>query len=376
MKLLEKITKYVHPQRGFLPYPDPILELPPTYSAWDELNKHMPELLQKDDFKYALKNIPQLDSSGIKNGPELDRSMRQLSMFANAYVNWGKEPVKSIPKNLAIPLWEIAHRSGRPPITSHASVVLSNWRKIDPDGPIIPENLKTLQNFLGGVDEDWFYLATVGVESVGGLALAKLFSCIYSVQHNVNLLVKELYDLSLLINDINKALEKMYTNCRPEVFYNQVRPFLRGWPDSGIIYKGVKDDDPKVFIGGSAAQSSLLQALDAGLGIFHPSNDSGPFLMQMRKYMPVNHRKVISLLESEYILSNYIKNSSNIDLDKAYDKCVSCLEKFRKKHLKMAIHYISDQENKIDEGEGTGGTKFITFLNTTKDETRLKGKNE
>ena len=42
----------------------------------------------------------------------------------------------------------------------------------------------------------------------------------------------------------------------------------------------------------------------------------------------------------------------------------------------MAIHYISDQENKIDEGEGTGGTKFITFLNTTKDEYRLKGKNE
>ena len=161
---MKKIATYVHPDRGFLPYPDPLLELPPAYRAWDELNNAMPELLHNNDFRDALNNIPQLNPSGIKNGPELDRSMRQLSMFANAYVNWGEEPVKSIPKNLAIPLWEIAHRSGRPPITSHASIVLSNWRRIDPDGPIVPENLKTLQNFFGGKDEDWFYLATVGVE--------------------------------------------------------------------------------------------------------------------------------------------------------------------------------------------------------------------
>ena len=48
--------------------------------------------------KLNVNNIPLLDPSGIRNGPELHRSMCQLYMFANAYVNWGEEPVKSIPR--------------------------------------------------------------------------------------------------------------------------------------------------------------------------------------------------------------------------------------------------------------------------------------
>ena len=93
----KKITTYVHPERGFLPDLDPLLELSLAYRTWDELNNAMPDLLHNNDFRDVLNNIPLLDLSGIRNGPELDRSMRQLSMFANTYVNWAEEPVKSIP---------------------------------------------------------------------------------------------------------------------------------------------------------------------------------------------------------------------------------------------------------------------------------------
>ena len=37
----------------------------------------------------------------------------------------------------------------------------------------------------------------------------------------------------------------------------------------------------------------------------------------------------------------------------------------------MAIHYISEQEKKGEEGKGTGGTEFITFLTTATKETHL-----
>ena len=87
---MKQFASYVHPKRGFLPAPDPLLELPLAYRAWDELNNAMPELLHNNNFRDALNNIPQLDPAGIKNGPELDRSMRQLSMYANAYVNLGE----------------------------------------------------------------------------------------------------------------------------------------------------------------------------------------------------------------------------------------------------------------------------------------------
>ncbi|MEE2765303.1 MAG: hypothetical protein VX600_02285 [Candidatus Neomarinimicrobiota bacterium] len=362
-------TANIHPERGFLPYPDPLLELPRAYRAWDDLGRTMPELLQNGDFRKALKNLGQLDPAGIQDGPEVDRSMLLLSMFANAYVNWGAEPVDRIPKNLAVPLWEIARRSGRPPISSHASIVLTNWRRIDPDGPIIPENLTTLQNFLGGKDEDWFYLATVGVESAGGTAINTLFSCINAVrQDKPDIVVNTLRSLASIIQDMIFALEQMYEYCSPDIFYHKIRPFLTGWSDGGIIYEGVSND-PKMFIGGSAAQSSLLQALDAGLGIAHPSHHSGPFLIEMRKYMPPGHRSVLSFLESDPVLQNYLKIKKNTELSETYNECVSRLNTFRKNHLEMAIHYIADQEKKGEKGKGTGGTQFVTFLSTARIET-------
>ena len=93
----KKITTYVHPERRFLPDLDPLSELSLVYHAWDELNNALPDLFHNNDFRDVLNNIPLLDPSGIRNGPELDISMRQLSMFANTYVNWAEEPVKSIP---------------------------------------------------------------------------------------------------------------------------------------------------------------------------------------------------------------------------------------------------------------------------------------
>jgi hypothetical protein len=93
----KNITTYIHPERGFFPDLDPLLELPLAYHAWDKLNNAMPDLFYNNDFRDVLNNIPLLDSYSIRNGPELDRSMRQLSMFANTYVNWAEEPVKSFP---------------------------------------------------------------------------------------------------------------------------------------------------------------------------------------------------------------------------------------------------------------------------------------
>ena len=51
---MKKFTTYVHPKRGFLPDPDPLLELPLAYRAWDELNNAMPELLHNNNFRDAL----------------------------------------------------------------------------------------------------------------------------------------------------------------------------------------------------------------------------------------------------------------------------------------------------------------------------------
>ena len=131
------LRKYqIDPNRGFLPNPDPLQQLASKFEPWDQLGKSMPKLLLKGEFRSAVEKLPLIDSSIISDGPELGRAMLLLSMFANAFISCGSEPESKIPRPLAIPLANVAKRSGRPPIASHASIVLNNWRRIDKDGSI------------------------------------------------------------------------------------------------------------------------------------------------------------------------------------------------------------------------------------------------
>ena len=66
----------------------------------------------------------------------------------------------------------------------------------------------------------------------------------------------------------------------------------------------------------------------------------------------------------------YIDKSKSIELRDIYKKCVSSLNTFRKKHLEMAIHYISDQAKQGEKTEGTGGTEYVKFLSVVNKETR------
>ena len=78
---------------------------------------------------------------------------------------WGKKEVQNvIPKELAITWHSIAKKLDRPPILSYASYALNNWKIHDPNKPFDVENIDILQNFLGGVDEDWFIMIHVAIE--------------------------------------------------------------------------------------------------------------------------------------------------------------------------------------------------------------------
>ena len=163
-------------------------------------------------------------------------------------------------------------------------------------------------------------------------------------------------------------MERIPEKCSPKVFYSKIRPFLSGWPDKGVIYEGVSDN-PMKFIGGSAAQSSLLQSIDLILGVNHNHPDSSPFLLEMRNYMPRKHRNFIKYLQSQIPLKNYIDNSGISELKEKLNLCFESLEAFRDKHMKIALKYIKRQGRDEKKYLGTGGTNFVSFLNRTKTET-------
>ncbi len=366
-KILKEFN--IDSNRGFLPTIDPIIKLSDKFSEWDKLGKEMSSLLMSGDFRKAVLDLPDLDISTIEDGPELERAMLLLSMFANAFVWCDDKPKKIIPSSIAIPLHKIATRSGRPPITSHASIVLNNWKRIDTQKSLELENLKTIQNFLGGIDEDWFFLTAVAIEYAGAKALfASLIALEAASKRNYEEVYHNLDKVVLSMEKSASILQRIPEKCAPEVFYFKIRPFLSGWPDKGVIYEGVSDD-PMKFIGGSAAQSSLLQSIDLILGVSHNHPDSSPFLLEMRNYMPRKHRNFIKYLQSQIPLKDYIDNSGISELKEKLNLCFESLEAFRDKHMKIALKYIKRQGRDEKKYLGTGGTDFVSFLNRTKTET-------
>ena len=87
---------------------------------------------------------------------EINLAMSHLSFIAHAYIWGGDKPQKILPEVIAKPWVKLSNYLGRPPILSYASYCLDNWYKIDTKEPIALNNVALINNFLGGVDEDWF----------------------------------------------------------------------------------------------------------------------------------------------------------------------------------------------------------------------------
>jgi len=274
-----------------------------------------------------------------------------------------------------VPLWQVAEQVGRKPIISHASNVLYNWRRIDPHGGLDLDNLATLQPFLGSSDEAWFVLVTVAIEARGAALLPSLVGAQDAVaMSDVSKLGEALVRIATGIGCLSTTLMRMYDKCDPHVFFHRVRPFLAAWPAPGVIYEGVSET-PMLIAGGSAGQSSLVQSLDAALGVRHTHPDTTGFLAEMRGYMPPKHRAFVEALERGPDVRAFLlaHRSSVPTLADAYDGCIAALTDFRRKHMEIAVRYITKQSSASADAVGTGGTPLARFLGATKEETRRHG---
>jgi len=361
----------IDPVRGFLPADDPLERLPADFDAWEHVAPDVPALLMTGRLRPALEALPLLDIEPLEGDMQLERAMLLLSVFGSAYVWAEPAPARMVPRAVAAPWCRLAERLGRPPITAHPSNVLFNWRRLDKTGPIELDNLAALQLFLGGIDEQWFYLTAVVIEAKGAPALGALVAAQQAVAvGQADELATHLQAIASALDRVYEVLERIPEKCDPYIFYHRVRPYLSGWPEPGVIYEGVSDA-PRRCAGGSAAQSPLIQALDAGLGIKHRGSETSPFLMEMRNYMLTGHRRFIEALESgasvrQFVLDHAARCPA---LSDRYNGCIRALDRFRKKHMELAVRYISHQAPNPDEAKGTGGTNFVSFLSKARRET-------
>jgi len=362
----------VDPVRGFLPSQYPLERLPAGFEAWERLASQLPALLLAGKAQPTLERLTSPDLNWLESDRQLQRAMLILSIFGNSYVWGGAKPATVIPRGLALPWWTVAEKLGQPPITTYASLVLYNWRLLDKNGPLDLSNLGALQLFFGGSDEQWFYLTSVAIEAKGAPALKAIVDARNAAAGGqVDDLADNLKRIASAFADMRETLLRVEEKCDPYIYYHRVRPFLAGWGEAGVIYEGISDA-PQKFVGASAAQSSLLQSLDAGLGVTHRDDETYPFLLAMRRYMPPAHRGFIEALDDGPALRQFVLDRRQVApaLCDLYNACIRALDNFRKKHMELAVRYISRQAPGAEETEGTGGANFAPFLSKVRKETK------
>ncbi|NXS96113.1 I23O2 dioxygenase, partial [Jacana jacana] len=386
----------VSEEYGFL-LPDPLTELPAPYGPWMEIAHDLPQLITSRQLRSRVHQMPHLSTGHLRGREELHLAHLVLSFITMGYI-WqeGEEgTVKVLPQNLAVPFWEVSQALGLPPILSHADFVLANWRRKNPNGPLEIENLDTVISLPGGQSLRGFILVTFLVEkaAVPGIkAIAQAVGAI--LQQDEETLLEALQVLAEAIRDMSKALRRMHDYVDPAVFYTVIRIFLSGWKDNpampqGLVYEGVSEE-PMVFSGGSAAQSTVLHAFDELLGIRH-REESTAFLHRMRDYMPPPHRAFVEAIGRAPSLKQHLLSSGNERLREAFNQCVSALAELRSYHITIVTKYITIAAAKAKarqaepgngagpsmakplsalETKGTGGSHIFTFLKSVRDTTR------
>lgn len=366
-------------ERGFLPREDPCARLPSALAEWDELASNLPKLMATGRVRTFLDRPPAFDVASLTTYPEVDRAMLILSYLAHAYV-WGEvRPVYRLPAALARPWHDVASRLGRPPVLSYASYALANWRRIDPDGPVALGNIVLLQNFTGGLDEEWFVLVHVDIEARAGNALVAIEQAQRAVaQARADGVEIALGTMARAVEDMHQTLARMPEHCDPHVYYRRVRPYIHGWKNNpalpdGLIYEGAFAGTPQQFAGETGAQSTIIPALDAALGIRHHDDALRPYLLEMRSYMPPRHRAFLAAVESGPPIRNYVyQHRVDEGLRAAYNACVTWIERFRAQHLRYAADYVFRQAQSSPANPttiGTGSTPFLPYLRKHRDET-------
>lgn len=358
---------------GFLPNKISTL-LSNEFDDVEHIAKNLPKILANNQIKDEVLNLETEKDISNLSIDELERAMLLYSYIGHGYIWGGTSIEKVIPKNISKTWYKISQKLDRPPILSYASYALNNWKLQDVNKPFDLENIRILQNFLGGMDEDWFIMIHIAIEHEAKEILNNLKT--YYLDQNED--QSYLENALVSIKKINQIMNRMPEKCDPFIYYNRVRPYIFGWKNNpatpnGVIYEGVEEygGTPQLFRGETGAQSSIVPALDALLGVTHSNDPLKEYLDEMRLYMPKEHRNLLNDLDqwSENNRSNSITEDSSVVLS---DEIIKEVHAFRNKHLEYARIYIHEQSLSNQNNSnvvGTGGTPFMKYLDKHLQET-------
>lgn len=375
----------VDERRGFLPDPDPLegfdvarhdRPVGDYLARLDDLGETLPDRLQSGDLRPAVRALdpPPAGLLEALNRRETVRLRQVTAFLASAHVNAaGRDPVDRLPAGVAVPLYRSSARLGVEPILAYDVLCLHNFRRRDPAGGFAVENLETVQRFTRHDDERWFVAVHVAIEAAAASALTACARAQHAIGRDDpegrQSLRRALGTMAASLEAQTDVMRRMTEGNDPGVFASAFRPYFEGF--DGVVYEGVDalGGEPQSFRGGSGAQSSVLPALDATLGVEHRETALLAVLGDMRSYMPPGHRRAIDAFESGPDVRPYVAALGEEPLVAAFNRCVDRLGEFRRVHFGQVVQYIREV---TDEAGGTGGTDFVPFLEGMREETEAQ----
>jgi len=352
---------------GFLPEQDPLTRFPPNseFAALDEIGRDLPSMLHDRGFRTYARSlaIPLWPSERVLDAdlPQLRLYYVRAGFLASAYINQvGEEPSKVLPANLAVPLVRACELLNRPPILSYDGYALYNWKRFRENGPIALGNIDTIQNFVHLYDEHWFILVHVEIEAIA----ARIFGAIAEAQAAITARDSSSADKALVaiadaVDDEVKVLRRIPEKMDPALYFRTFRPYIRFFENVEYETAGVSGPIRVNFRGETGAQSSIMPMLVAFMKIPHQRSILTDHLMDMRNYMPREHRRLIEAVEAmPGVRAIAGKDSFNAVLD--------AMAEFRSVHYGWADQYI---HRRTDDPRGTGGTPYMRWLKQLIDDT-------
>ena len=382
---MDKKVDFGLTKRGFLPATTPIKKIESQNLSVKNigvLSQDLPKLMLTNQLRIQIDKLQpnelniELDDYSTH---ELSLLFSQLSFISHAYVLGDTKPSPVLPEVLSKPWVTIAKKFGRPPVLSYASYCLYNWFKINEEEKISLNNVALINNFLGGIDEDWFVTVHVCIEDAAGPALNAALEIVeHDLFEDEEKFTAKLHQIYESLLEVNRIFRLMPEKCDPYIYYHRVRPYIFGWknnPDlpNGLVYEGEFNDKPQFFRGETGAQSSIVPTLDALFNVVHEKDELRDYLDEMKFYMPVKHQSLIKYIEQN---SKFNKKDFSNNINALRDQCLEQISVFRSQHLQYAADYIHKQSVKttlFGSGgsvvRGTGGTPFMKYLKKHRDET-------
>lgn len=151
--------------RGFLPRSDPRLQLARSHSAWDEVASLLPEFYEHGLVRRRIDELPLLSGSEADLANEdVIRAAALLAFLSHAYWYCLPTPVSALPEVLARPWRQVRERLGRDhEVITYIDLIVYNWRRKDPSGPLEVSNLSLLFPTIGNQEEQVFYLTQLEI---------------------------------------------------------------------------------------------------------------------------------------------------------------------------------------------------------------------